>query len=64
MSNADVLTKWLQDNKYSKQAFADMIGATRSTVSRICHGKSIPSSQRKLLIQRITAGAVSVEGWQ
>lgn len=63
MDNAQKLTQWLQDNRYSKAAFADLVGTTRPTMSKLCHGHSKPNSVMAKMIERATEGAVVGSEW-
>lgn len=60
MSN---LRTFLSENDETQAEFAERIGVSQGTVSKLCKGLISPSLPLALKIQRVTGGKVTVESW-
>lgn len=57
------LRKYLKSNKLKQNEFAESIGATTSTISRVLNGEHLPDLKLAVTIQRKTNGFVRCEDW-
>ena len=57
------LSQYLTREGVTQSAFAERLGLTQATVSRLASGLLRPRLDTALAIERITAGAVPVESW-
>jgi hypothetical protein len=53
------LSQYLAETNLTDAAFADMVGAERSTITRLRGGDQIPSRPLMLRIVEVTAGLVT-----
>lgn len=60
---AFTLSAWLRDNEVSQSVFAERIGISRATLSRIINGRQQPSVGVAISIENATDGHVDVKGW-
>lgn len=59
----ETLNTYMIDNGITQKEFADAIGITQATVSRICAGKLRPSSTVMVKIATQTKGQVPILSW-
>lgn len=52
------LSQWLEINKTTASAFAETIGRSTSTVTRLVRGETTPRSSTMGAINKVTDGAV------
>lgn len=66
MSNryASALSKFLEDEKVSQEAFAEKINRTQAAVSRYATGERLPNAQIARDIDAATDGNVPFSVWQ
>ena len=57
------LTKYLEEAKLGQAVFAEGIGVTQATVSRLARGKMVPSLELALAIENATGGKVPMSSW-
>ena len=57
------LAQYLADKKMSQEAFANSVGTTQATISRIKEGKMQPDIDLASRIQAQTEGHVDVASW-
>lgn len=53
------LGEWLHAHRLTASTFAEKVGTTEATISRICSGKQLPRREIMLAIWRATGGAVT-----
>ena len=59
----EALNTYMIDRGITQKEFADAIGITQATVSRICAGKLRPSSTVMVKIAAQTKGQVPILSW-
>ena len=57
------LAQYLEHQKLRQAVFAERVGKTQATISRIVNGDAQPSLDLALSIQRETGGRVPVWSW-
>ena len=57
------LRAFLLESNETQAEFAERIGVSQGTVSKLCKGLISPSLPLALKIQRVTDGKVTVESW-
>ena len=57
------LARHLAATGMTQTAFAQTVGLTQATVSKLCAGKTGVSLDTAIRIERATGGAVPVEAW-
>ena len=55
------LGKWIAHNGHTVESFADLIGTSKATISRVCNGKNEPSAKLLRDIVRATSGEVTAD---
>lgn len=58
-----VLSRWLDAEGVSREAFAEKIGILRTNLDRLCRGEREPRIELALKIEEATHGAVPVKAW-
>jgi hypothetical protein len=58
---AGPLGNWIAHNGHTVESFADLIGTSKATISRVCNGKNEPSAKLLRDIVRATGGAVTAD---
>lgn len=57
------LADYLRDHEITLAAFAERIGRSPATVSRLANGKQLPDWDTVRAIRRATKGAVTANDW-
>ncbi len=57
------LRKYRRETGTRQSDFADEVGVSQGTISKIENGDSLPSLTLAISISRVTEGAVPVEAW-
>jgi plasmid maintenance system antidote protein VapI len=58
------LGDFLAEQNIRQSAFAEMVGRTQATISRIVGGDAQPSFELAVSIERVTGGKVPVWSWR
>jgi DNA-binding XRE family transcriptional regulator len=57
------LNNWLRENDVSQADYAEKIGISKATLSRILNGHHKPNIDVAFAIESTTDGVVTVKGW-
>ena len=60
---ANLLDQFLQDNGLRQASFAERVGATQATISKLVRDETRPSLELAVRIERETKGAVPANSW-
>lgn len=62
-SHMQTLSQYLKTEKIRQTEFAEMIGTTQGTVSRLCSGTQNPTLDLAQRVEKATGGQVPIVAW-